>query len=91
MVIADGNHEADHVLAELRAYSPMVSESSYFIAEDGIVDVMEWREFTPGPAVAAERFVSENTDFVIDRTPEKFLLTYAPRGFVKRVRPAASL
>ena len=90
MVIADGNHEADHVLAELRAYSPIISEGSYFIAEDGIVDVMDWREFTPGPAVAAQRFVAENADFVIDRTPEKFVLTYAPRGFVKRVRTTAS-
>jgi cephalosporin hydroxylase len=90
MVIADGNHEAEHVLAELRAYSPIVSEGSYFIAEDGIVDVMDWREFTPGPAVAAERFVAENGAFVIDREPEKFVLTYAPKGFVKRVRAAGS-
>lgn len=85
MVIADGNHAAEHVLAELRAYAPLIADGSYFIAEDGIVDVMQWKDFTPGPAVAAERFVAENPDFIIDRTPEKFLLTYAPRGFVKRI------
>ncbi len=88
LVIADGNHTAQHVLEEMRLYSPLVSEGSYFIAEDGIVDVMEWTEYTPGPFVAAQRFVSETDEFVIDRSREKFLLTYAPGGFLKRVRPA---
>jgi cephalosporin hydroxylase len=48
---------------------------------------MNWTDYTPGPAVAAERFVAENSDFVIDRAREKFLLTYSPGGFLKRVRP----
>lgn len=88
LVIADGNHAADHVLQEMRLYCPLISEGSYFIAEDGIVDVMEWKEYTPGPMVAAQRFLAETDEFVLDRTPEKFLLTYAPGGFLKRVRPA---
>ena len=49
---------------------------------------MDWKEFTPGPAVAARRFVAENAEFVIDQTREKFLLTYAPGGFLKRVKDA---
>lgn len=89
MVIADGNHAAHHVLEEMRLYGPLVSEGSYFIAEDGIVDVMEWKEHAPGPFVAARQFVSETDEFVIDRSREKFLLTYAPDGFLKRVLPAA--
>jgi cephalosporin hydroxylase len=88
LVIADGNHAADHVLQEMRLYGSLISEGSYFIAEDGIVDVMEWKEYTPGPMVAAQRFLAETDEFVLDRTPEKFLLTYAPGGFLKRVRPA---
>lgn len=87
LVIADGNHAAHHVLEEMRLYGPLVSEGSYFIAEDGIVDVMDWKEYVPGPLVAAQRFVSETNEFVIDRSREKFLLTYAPGGFLKRVRP----
>lgn len=87
LVIADGNHAAAHVIEEMRLYGPLVSEGSYFIAEDGIVDVMEWTEHTPGPMVAAQQFVSETDEFVIDRSREKFLLTYAPGGFLKRVRP----
>ena len=87
MVMADGDHAADHVLQELRLYTPLVADDCYFIAEDGIVDVMEWKEFTPGPLVAARRFVAETDEFVIDRSREKFLLTYAPDGFLKRVKP----
>ncbi len=87
LVIADGNHAADHVLEEIRLYAPLISEGSYFIAEDGIVDVMDWKQYTPGPMVAAERFLAETDEFILDREPEKFLLTYAPGGFLKRVRP----
>jgi cephalosporin hydroxylase len=86
MVIADGNHAADHVLEELRLYGPLVAVGCYFIAEDGIVDVMEWEKFTPGPLRAVQRFLQESTDFEIDRSREKFLLTYAPSGFLKCVR-----
>ena len=89
LVLADGNHKAEHVLAEMRLYGPLVSEGSYFIAEDGIVDVMDWKEHTPGPSVAAYQFVAENDEFVMDRSREKYLLTYAPNGFLKRVRPPA--
>ena len=88
LVIADGNHEADHVLQEMRLYARLISDGSYFIAEDGIVDVMDWKEYTPGPMVAAQRFLAETDEFELDRTREKFLLTYAPGGFLKRVRPA---
>jgi cephalosporin hydroxylase len=91
LVIADGNHAAHHVLEEMRLYGPLVSEGSYFIAEDGIIDVMAWTEYAPGPLVAAQRFASETDEFVIDRSREKFLLTYAPGGFLKRVRPAARI
>ena len=90
LVLADGNHAADHVLAEMRLYTPVINLGSYFIAEDGIVDVMDWKEFIPGPAVAARRFVAETDEFVIDQSREKFLLTYAPGGFLKRVKSATA-
>lgn len=88
MVIADGNHAASHVLQEMRLYAPLVAKDCYFIAEDGIVDVMDWKQFTPGPMVAAHQFLAENDEFVMDRSREKFLITYAPDGFLKRVRDA---
>lgn len=91
LVLADGNHAAEHVLQEMRLYAPMIPVGSYFIAEDGIVDVMEWTQYTPGPMAAARTFVDETDEFVIDRSREKFLLTYTPGGFLKRVRPPAQI
>ena len=61
------------------------------VAEDGIVDVMEWTHATPGPLVAVHRFLAENDEFAIDRSREKFLLTYAPDGFLKRIKPAPDI
>ena len=87
MVMADGNHAAKHVFEELVLYGPMVAPGCYFVVEDGIVDVMDWRKFTPGPLVAVQRFLAESSDFEIDREREKFILTYAPAGFLKCVRP----
>ena len=88
LVLADGAYSANHVLQERCLYAPLIPTGSYLVAADGVVDVMDWKEFAPGPAVAAERFVAETSEFVIDRTREKFLLTYAPGGFLKRVHPA---
>jgi cephalosporin hydroxylase len=89
MVIADGNHAASHVLQEMRLYGPLIAKGCYFISEDGIVDVMDWKEHTPGPMVAAHQFLAETDEFVMDHSREKFLITYAPDGFLKRVREPA--
>ena len=85
MLLADGNHAAEHVFQELLLYGPMVAPGCYFVVEDGIVDVMDWPQYQPGPLVAVQRFLSENSSFVTDERREKFILTYAPGGFLKRV------
>jgi cephalosporin hydroxylase len=85
MLLADGNHAAEHVFQELVLYGPMVAPGCYFIVEDGIVDVMDWPQYQPGPLVAVQRFLGENSSFVTDERREKFILTYAPGGFLKRV------
>jgi cephalosporin hydroxylase len=35
---------------------------------------------------AVDIFLSENDDFVIDASREKFYLTWNPRGYLKRVK-----
>jgi cephalosporin hydroxylase len=41
LILHDGDHVKTHVLKDLEAYAPMVSVGSYFIVEDGIVDLFE--------------------------------------------------
>jgi cephalosporin hydroxylase len=85
MLLADGNHSSDHVFQELVRYGPMVAPGCYFVVEDGIVDVMDWPQYQPGPLVAVQRFLGQNSSFVANERREKFVLTYAPGGFLKRV------
>jgi cephalosporin hydroxylase len=85
MVIADSNHSEEHVLKELRLYSPLVSVGCYFVVEDGIVDAMNWDEFTPGPRPAVHRFIAENPQFRIDHARERFAVTYNPDSFLQRM------
>ena len=87
MVVLDSDHSMDHVLAELRAYADVVNVSSYMIVEDTNVNgnpVLPG--FGPGPMEAVNRFLHENDAFEVDRGWEKFLLTFNPGGFLRRVR-----
>ena len=90
LVIQDGDHGWRQVLADLRTYAPLVSMNSYFIVEDGIIDLFGpfdgMGRLDDGPLVAVERFLRENGDFVVDEACERYLVTYNPRGFLKRVR-----
>ena len=90
LVIHDGDHRKDPCLKDLRAYSKFVTLNSYLIVEDGIIDLSTPGDgigtLEPGPLAAIQQFVSENPHFVIDEDRERYLLTYNPRGFLKRVR-----
>jgi cephalosporin hydroxylase len=85
LVILDSDHTMPHVLAELRAYAPLVPVGGYLIVEDTIVNGHPLREeFGPGPTEAVEQFLEENPAWTIDRSKEKFLLTFNRNGYLKR-------
>jgi cephalosporin hydroxylase len=87
LVILDSDHSRAHVLAELQAYAPLVRKNGYLIVEDTIVNGHPLRpEFGPGPMEAVEEFLGETPDWIIDRTKEKFLLSFNRNGYLKRVR-----
>ena len=89
MVIQDGGHSKAQVLSDLENYSEFVTLHSYFIVEDGIVDLFYPEDGLgfeeEGPLAAIEEFVSKRADFEIDRTMERYLITYNPKGFLKRI------
>lgn len=87
MVILDSDHRKPHVLAELEAYAPMVNLGSYLIVQDTNVNGHPAApEFGPGPMEALDEFLASNDQFQIDRDRESLLLTFHPRGYLKRVR-----
>lgn len=95
MVLLDSNHTHDHVLAELEAYSPLVSVGSYCIVYDTAIEDMPPGSFPDrpwergnNPKTAVEEFLSGDSDFVVDsKIPGKLQITVAPGGYLKRLRP----
>lgn len=94
MVCLDSNHTHEHVLAELAAYAPLVSEGSYCIVFDTVIEDMPKamfpdRPWGPGdnPKTAVRTFLASHPEFEVDRQIEqKLVLTVAPEGYLRRVR-----
>lgn len=97
IVLLDSCHTKDHVLAELRAYGPMISKGSYIVAMDGIMkDVVGAPRTAPdwdvnNPQTAVDEFLKENKDFVLEEPPFPFneglvkdRVTYWPNCYLKR-------
>jgi cephalosporin hydroxylase len=88
--IHDADHTRDKVLADLRAYKDLVSVGSYFIVEDGFTDLFTFGDGIgmpfPGPLKAVEIFVKETPEFIIDRARERYILTFCPRGYLKKIK-----
>lgn len=87
MVALDSDHHKAHVAKELALYSPLVSLGMYLVVEDTHFNGHPiLPRFGPGPMEAVDEFVASHPEFVIDRTREKFGMTFNPRGWLKRVK-----
>jgi cephalosporin hydroxylase len=93
LVCLDSNHTHDHVLAELEAYAPLVSQGSYCVVFDTIVEDMPAEMFPdrpwgPGnnPKTAVWEYLKTHPEFEIDKSIQhKLLITVAPDGYLRRV------
>jgi cephalosporin hydroxylase len=87
MAVLDSDHHAPHVLKELEIYSRMVTPGQYLVVEDTNINGHPvWKGWGPGPAEATAEFLAGNRDFAVDRSREKFLVTFNPGGWLKRIR-----
>ncbi|MBX7221892.1 MAG: cephalosporin hydroxylase family protein [Blastocatellia bacterium] len=101
LILLDSNHSKEHVLAELRAYSPLVTPGSYIVATDGIMKDLagaprskpDWAE--NNPYAAAQEFLQENPAFRYEQPVWPFNesngltdnMTYWPGSWLRRVAP----
>jgi cephalosporin hydroxylase len=93
MVILDSNHTHDHVLNEMKLYSPFVTKDSYMLVFDTVVedlanDIYDNRPWGIGdnPKTAVWEFLKTNSNFVIDTSIDnKLLISVAPSGFLKKI------
>jgi cephalosporin hydroxylase len=86
LVILDSDHSEQHVLQELELLSPFVKVGGYLIVEDSNINGHPtFPAFGPGPFEAIEKFLASNPGFVVDVEREKFLMTFNPSGYLKRI------
>jgi cephalosporin hydroxylase len=93
LVSLDSCHSHDHVLQELKLYSPLVSVGSYIVVFDTAIELVapleKNRPWGKGnnPWTAAQEFMKGNTEFIVDREVEaRAGVTAAPGGWLRRVR-----
>lgn len=95
MVCLDSNHTHDHVLEELKLYSPFVTKDSFCVVFDTIIEDLpsdyNWgsRSWGKGnnPKTAVYEFLKTHDEFEIEKSIQnKLLITVAPDGFLKRVK-----
>jgi cephalosporin hydroxylase len=87
IVLLDSDHSYAHVRDELAAYHSVVTPGSYLVVEDSNINghpVLP--EFGPGPMEAIDEFLPQHPEFEIDEHCERFLVTFNPRGFLRRTR-----
>ena len=88
LIIEDSSHTYENTLNVLRTYNSLVSKGSYFIVEDSIIHHgldFPGKFLSGGPYEAIEVFTKENNNFVIDRAKERFVITWNPKGYLRKV------
>ena len=89
MIIHDANHTCESVARDLELYSPLVPPDSYFVVEDGISDLFSptdglgvWEDWGYHAAV---NFAATHPNWKIDLERERYIFTYNPHGYLKRL------
>jgi len=93
LVFLDSNHTHEHVLAELEAYAPLVTNESYCVVFDTLIedmpaDMFPDRPWGPGdnPKTAVWEYLKNHPEFEIDKQIDhKLLISVAPDGYLKQV------
>lgn len=91
LVVLDSNHTHEHVLNELRLYSPLARRGDYLVVFDTVVEILpdelcEGRPWSRGnsPMTAVREFLAESGRFEVDREMEnKLIITMAPQGYLR--------
>jgi cephalosporin hydroxylase len=83
LVIEDSDHREHVTTRLLDLYHPFVAPGCYMIVEDTLCEFTQTPPF-PGPLRAVKSFVENHPEFTIDRSREKYILTYNPMGYLLR-------
>ncbi len=91
MVVLDSNHTHEHVLAELNLYADLVTNQSFLLVLDTVIEELPVdvnRPWGPGasPQTAVLEFMKSRTDFENEiRIEQQIGITVAPKGYWKKI------
>jgi cephalosporin hydroxylase len=93
MVFLDSNHSHDHVLAELMAYGSLVTQGSYCVVFDTMIELFREGSFPNrpwdkghNPMTAVDTYLETNKDFEVDKSiDDKLQISVSPKGYLKRI------
>jgi cephalosporin hydroxylase len=93
LVALDSMHTHEHVLAELKAYAPLVKSGSYLVVFDTSIEDLPEGSFpdrpwskSNNPKTAVWEFLNNNRRFVVDEEMDaKLLITSVRSGYLKCV------
>lgn len=91
MLMLDSNHTHDHVLDELKLYSPLVTKGSYIIVSDTVVEDIPPQDHRPrpwgpgdNPKTAVNEFLKTTDRFELDPYYNaKVLMTFDKGGYLR--------
>ena len=88
MVILDSDHRTENVLKEMQIYSNIVTPGCYMVVMDSNIggNPINLPEIGAGPMKAIEAFLKLDDKFEIDVEKEKFYFTFAPSGWLRRIK-----
>lgn len=94
LVILDSNHTHHHVFEELKLYSGLVTNGSYLVVFDTVIEDMPEDSFPDrpwgkgdNPKTAVWEFLKGNDRFVIDsEIHNKLAITVAPDGYLRCIK-----
>jgi cephalosporin hydroxylase len=92
MVYLDSNHTHDHVLRELQLYADLVTEGSYCVVLDTIIESFPKGNYPDrpwdvgnNPMTAVQEFLGQRNDFEIAKElSDKVMLTEGSNGYLRR-------
>ncbi len=88
LVLLDSWHTKEHVLEEMEIYHKFVHNDSYMIVEDSHANgnPVPWKYNDDGPMGAIDEWLAHHDDWESDYECEKHLMTFNPKGYLKRKR-----
>jgi cephalosporin hydroxylase len=94
LLVLDSNHTHDHVLAELKLWSPLLQNGNFIIVSDTIVEVIPEQKHRPrpwgpgnNPMTGMQEFLKSNDGFTSSNVySDRAIVSFNPSGYLKCIK-----